>query len=62
MQDQYKIKPDWVRYYKIETYEWDCPICGYTNGTDESPASRVLRCFKCGSYFDKVREGSYMHK
>jgi transcription elongation factor Elf1 len=55
-------KPNWVRYYQVISYEWECPICDHTNGTKEDPSHRVLRCFKCGSYFDKVRDGGYSEK
>lgn len=61
--DSNKIKPNWIVYYEITKYEWDCPLCAYTNLHTESPEyKKTIRCFKCGSFFDKIRNGGYLEK
>jgi ribosomal protein L37AE/L43A len=62
MDEQDNRKPDWVKYYQVTNYEWDCPSCNYTNVNTQDPTGRVLRCFKCGSHFDHVRDGGYLEK
>lgn len=56
------VKQDWVQYFAVTSYEWDCPLCSYTNSTKEIPEYRKLRCLKCGSYFKNVRDGGFVDK
>jgi len=57
-----ETKPDWVKYFKIVSYEWSCPLCNHINKVSQEPSFRTIRCFKCGSYFDNVRDGGFLEK